>query len=242
MIINLFDNNYSENDILLEILDNPIDNLLELDESKSTILMYACDKGYINICKLYLQYYPGNINIYDDTGYTALHSAICNKYYNIIKLLMKYDVDTNISRNTSSPLIFAIIINNIEICKLLLKEETDVNLRIHDNNFALLQAIKNDNKEIIKLLIINNAIDIDNECIKYCLKTNKELVSLLYEYFRYEIDDDIINELRIMKIKEINEIIIQILLIFDDTNYKYNNIINRSRFDYNILYLVKKLI
>jgi hypothetical protein len=242
MIINLFDNNYVENDIIFKILDDPINNLLELDESKSTILMYACDKGYIQICKLYLQNYQENINMCDESGYTALHSAICNKYIDIIKLLIKYEVDTNVSNNTSSPLIFAIIINNIEICKLLLKEDTNINLRIHDNNFALLQAVKNNNIEIIKLLFINGAIDIDNECIKYCLENNKELVSILYDYFRYEIEDELINEIRIIKIKEINEIIIKILLIFEDKNFEHKYIIDRSRFDYNILYLVKKLI
>jgi ankyrin repeat protein len=76
--------------------DNNLINSIDNDESKMTMLMWACDCGSLEIVK-YLIDSGADTNLRDSTGQTCLHLAVFSEHEQIIELLIKTkSIDINI--------------------------------------------------------------------------------------------------------------------------------------------------
>ncbi len=91
-------------------------------------------------------------------GKPALLLAINNADVEFMMYLLNrhYDVD-NLFDNKLTPLIVAILSNNIPIIKDLIKVGANVNLKSKDGSFPLLYAVKNGELEIVNLLLKSGA-------------------------------------------------------------------------------------
>ena len=114
-----------------------------------------------------------NINFKNKYEETPLLYAIkTNASNEIIKYLINSGADINVTTNeinidfysykkgidNKTPFIWAILNNNLEIAKILLKKGADINFSPRNGTTALIEASKNcDDIEIIKFLITNGA-------------------------------------------------------------------------------------
>ena len=150
-------------------------NLYPKIEDKDNVngLMYACLKGDINLIKTMLQY-KLDINKKDKNGRNALFYAILSdkgENLDIIKLLVNNGINVNCvgivetGRNTQashSPLSLAAI-NNLKNTFLFLVEKgADINFKSSPDKESILHiAVKNENLDIIKILLSCDNIKID---------------------------------------------------------------------------------
>ena len=135
--------------------------------------MYACLKGDINLIQTMLQY-KLDINKKDKNGRNALFYAILSdkgENLDIIKLLVNNGINVNCvgivetGRNTQashSPLSLAAI-NNLKNTFLFLVEKgADINFKSSPDKESILHiAVKNENLDIIKILLSCDNIKID---------------------------------------------------------------------------------
>jgi len=97
-----------------------------------------------------------DLNILDNKGRSALHNAVKNDKYDIVKLLLKHGAIIDV--NHFHPLIHAIYIkNNFKMVKLLIKYKANVNITTVGEFTPLFKAIHSHNNIIAKLLIQNGA-------------------------------------------------------------------------------------
>lgn len=136
-----------------------------------------------------------NINYQTNTGYTAVHYAVLFwDSENIIELLLNYGADVNIKNNNHDmPLHLATMYNrNITIIKLLLGPlGLNVNAINNAQKTPFYYALRNDNIEIIKLMIQKgtnvNGFNLQCTPLYYLLtlsswkKINMEIVQLLIQ-------------------------------------------------------------
>lgn len=113
-----------------------------------TPLHLACLKDNLELAKLLLSR-GANVNHEESDGCTALMHASCGSE-ELVKLLLDYKADVNIkNKYNSTALSHACSEGKIEIVKLLLNSNIDINR----NAYALVSASENGNLEIIKLLL-----------------------------------------------------------------------------------------
>lgn len=95
-----------------------------------------------------------DVNSRYKTGESALHIACNLQLVDIVKLLIKYNIDTNIKDydNEITPLHYAVLLKNIEICVLLLKTNIYINTQDVYGNTPLHYAVMEDYFEIFTLL------------------------------------------------------------------------------------------
>ena len=143
------------------------------DKDNVTGLMYACLKGDINLLKTMIQY-KLDINKKDKNGRNALfYSILSEKGENldIIKLLVNNGINVNCigivetGRNTQashSPLSLAAINNLKNTFLFLIEKGADVNFKSSPDKESILHiAVKNENLDIIKIILNCNNIKID---------------------------------------------------------------------------------
>lgn len=96
-----------------------------------------------------------DVNLIDELSYSPLYLAIENERYNLIEDLLRHGADPSLRANgpyARSPLVFAIIENNIEVVKMLLKYEPNLNSKDFANKTPLKIAKGLKQTEMIKLL------------------------------------------------------------------------------------------
>lgn len=109
-----------------------------------------------------------DLNVRDESGYTALVWAARNGNMQVAKALIEAQADMNArdcAANGWTPLIHAIHKNNNEMARLLIERGADVNVRagkctekvIEDGATALLYAAGEDNAEIVRALLAKGA-------------------------------------------------------------------------------------
>ena len=67
----------------------------ETDENGMTLLMWACDRGHLDIVK-YILGLGADVNKRDSEGQTCLHYAVSCDYLEIIKILLESKVESNV--------------------------------------------------------------------------------------------------------------------------------------------------
>ena len=104
-----------------------------------------------------LQLIKNNYNILNNDSKTEdslLHIAVSNNNYNIVKLLLKYNIDVNsINLDYITPLHIAVETNNIKIVKLLLDYGANINATNIDQEFPLYISVYNDYLDMTKILL-----------------------------------------------------------------------------------------
>ena len=132
---------------------------------KKTPLLSSCilhDK--LDILEILLKSDGINLNLADDDGFTALHTAIFlnDKSYSIkcVHLLIEAGVDVN-HRNKSggTPLIAAVVNNNIECIKLLLDANADPKIAMCELNTPFYIAVTHGYTEPARFLLENGVAD-----------------------------------------------------------------------------------
>jgi acyl-CoA-binding protein len=68
----------------IEITQQSLD---QVDENGMTLMMWACDRGYVHIVE-YLMSKHADLNIQDTDGQTSLHYAVSCEHFDIVKLLL----------------------------------------------------------------------------------------------------------------------------------------------------------
>lgn len=115
---------------------------------------------------------PKYINRQDETGHTLLHYAAANSPTHtnneLVKLLIKKGANIDIqSKLGTTPLIGAVVLNNIESVKILIDAGADINIAQNNSLTSLMCALVGssiyNNLDIIKLLIDSKA-DINKKC------------------------------------------------------------------------------
>ena len=96
-----------------------------------------------------------NINSRTNSGESALHIACNQQIYDLAELLISKGINVNIQdyEHEFSALDYCIINNNVNMTSLLLKNGADVNIQDFFGNTALHYSIKEENYEIVNILI-----------------------------------------------------------------------------------------
>lgn len=93
-------------------------------------LLWAANENRIDIIFKILNKQPEVVNTVDRDGYTALHKAAYNDFYELAQLLLKYKADVNaITEMKWTPLHSACKWNNAKTAALLLQHNTNINAR-----------------------------------------------------------------------------------------------------------------
>ena len=101
-----------------------------------------------------------SINSFSNEGWTPLHLAAHYGHLRAAQLLLEFGADPDLrSRNTldNIPLHAAVAGNHLELVKLLLVREININSRQHGGWTALHGASQNGNLEMVRYLIAHGA-------------------------------------------------------------------------------------
>ena len=174
---------YNRSDVVRTLLKNGADvnEVSLLDESTS--LYCASGKGLITIMELLLDA-GANPHIQQiSTGFPLLYSALSGQY-EAVKILLKYNVDVNMSTNTGlTSLLAASNQGDIAIMKLLLKAKANP------------LATTNDGFNILHLLTLSNS------------KFKTEIMRKLFDFLTHTINTNVVDLLINARDKEGNGII-----------------------------------
>lgn len=145
----------SKSDIFYDyIARNNIDKLKEIINTdtlnKYNLLHVAVMYNNINICKLLIKLNV-DVNKIDHLNNVPLYYAITNNNMQIIRLLLIHNAKLDLCKHLNRYLIHITYNNYIEMLKLLIKHNVDINLK-YKKKTVLDWAVKLDNKDIIKLL------------------------------------------------------------------------------------------
>ncbi|MFC1898108.1 ankyrin repeat domain-containing protein [Candidatus Cloacimonadota bacterium] len=144
-------------DSLKIYLDTNPDLFDAVDNRESTPLMFACDRGYLDIVEL-LVGKGANVNKQDVDGDTPLIWAIAKNNYSIAEYLLQNGADVNIINNNHiNALFWAVNRADVQMVKLLIDNGIDLKVQDYEGNTALHIAGINQKVEIAKLLIESGA-------------------------------------------------------------------------------------
>ena len=120
-----------------------------------TALIYASQKGYLDICKLLIDS-GADVNIQDKHGSSPLMFTIISSKKDICELLIANGAGVNIQNcHGDTALTIASYQGKKEICELLINAGADVNIQDNYGNSSLIYSIINkDLKTIYRMLAI----------------------------------------------------------------------------------------
>lgn len=117
--------------------------------------------------------YPDTINRKNDAGYSPLILACYNGNIEVASYLIENMKDINGSSSYGTPLMAAVVKNEIELVKLLLKKGADPNIKDTNGTTALIYATMFQYNEIVKILCKEATIVVEH-------KDNKGFTALDY--------------------------------------------------------------
>ena len=168
-------------DIIYEILQNKTNiNYKDIDgNSILHLLIPLISDKYIDLIDILLQN-KININCINKFGQNALHIAIENKNIAVCKILLdnKIDIDIGTIEFQLTPLLLSVILNEYEICKLILEYKPNINYQDTSGNSVLYHAIQNKSIKFINLFM--------NDCDVNLININGNIA--VYLYFQHEYD------------------------------------------------------
>jgi len=109
--------------------------------------------------RTYVDLGPNALQLYDDSGYTPLHAAICTEEaFDIVQLLIEHDADVNQKvRSGVSPLHLAVTTGDVNLVKYLLEARAEIDAFDLDRKTPLHCACYQNHTDIVKLLVSSNA-------------------------------------------------------------------------------------
>jgi len=143
------------------------------DSTNKTPLMFASEKGHLNIVKLLLDY-NANLELKDNDSLTALLYAVKNNHLEIITFLVNIGATINLQDAS------LVELATEESLKLLSAEKTPFKI---DYNLFLESAVTHNWISVLKVLIDNDHHKTNTNIFKIAIKNNSvEIVSLLIEH------------------------------------------------------------
>jgi len=128
-----------------------------IPSSDQTILMYAIDVGNIDIIQLLVEY-GADINFKNSKGCSVLEMIFEKEKLKIFEYFVKYDIN-----NFTSEVINNLISKErLDLLKILIENNFNINLKDENDDTPLVYAFKNRQPEIVKYLIENGA-DVSNK-------------------------------------------------------------------------------
>ena len=142
--------------------------------------------GSVNQVKELLKTHPNCINEKNSEGYTPLILACYRSNNEVATFFIDNGAIIDEISPMGTPLMAAVVKGNIEIVKLLISKNADVNIADANGTTALIYAVQFKNKAILTLLIKSNAD-----------KTHKDNDGkTAFEHAVFAGDEDIINLLK----------------------------------------------
>lgn len=129
------------------------------DKILQNSLFTAASLGYTNIIEV-LAGYPYHVNLNPKSEDTPLNLAVMSGEVEAVHTLIKLGADVNLPDafgNKVTPLLTALLENNLIIAKILIENKADPNLSRRDGHSPLTFAVSRGNLEMIEFLIDNGA-------------------------------------------------------------------------------------
>lgn len=143
----------------LQLVLSLIDEISPEERNQKRSLMHtAAVRGQSEILKVFLDHhFP--VNDADDSGNTPLHLAILENHRNVFDLLItesSVNIDA-LNLKGETPLLMAMA-NNIDVAETLIRKDANVCIRDNDGTSALDLAARQNQMQIVELLIKKGAI------------------------------------------------------------------------------------
>jgi ankyrin repeat protein len=129
-----------------------------MTENKENLLLKAAKNG--DIKRLYEILATGaKVDVCDRTGTTALMLAANLGYTEIVRSLIDFGANINLTRKTYglTALMLAASANQIDIVKLLISKNVDVNAINEDGSTALMAAAAKGHLDVVQILLAAGA-------------------------------------------------------------------------------------
>jgi ankyrin repeat protein len=129
-----------------------------IKRTNKSILMYAIELGEVEIVK-HLVKSGADINFKNDKGVTILKKVCDIGNKEIFEFLVKYNVNNCITGEIwENDIIYTVITKNrLDLVKILVANNLDINIQDDEGDTALTYAIRNRTIDILKYLIANGA-------------------------------------------------------------------------------------
>ena len=192
----------------LEILNCLAENGSDINAATNyvpglTPLMFAVQESHIDAVN-YLLDQGADVDLQQESGYTALHVAAAKGYFNVLKCLMKNGADVNaLNKNNLTPLMLACESVNKKaldsIYEKYLDQGADVNLQQESGYTALHFAAAKCYFRALKRLRKNgadvNAHDEDNDTplMLACESVNKKAIDSVYKNSGHDVTSSAYN-------------------------------------------------
>ena len=148
-----YSNNLTEVERLLEL---GADINLASNEDDNAPIIAAAQKGHIELVQ-YLIDEGADVNRRNSIGESALYVAGIAGHKDIVRLLLNNGADPNVMTMTG-PLLYQLAFqNNIELTEILLEQGANVNIKGGEYPVPISLAIRDGNKEVLKLLLEKGA-------------------------------------------------------------------------------------
>jgi ankyrin repeat protein len=172
-------------EIVKELIENKLVDINSQNKDGDSALNLSIINAHFEIVK-YLLYSGANPNIKDNDKVSPLMAACMsyeniNDYLQIIKLLLKYNVDINAQDIEGNTALFHALMcsNKIEIVDLLLKAGADPNIKNNDGDNALILLFSS-NGDILKRMLRTKRVKLLLENgVDYNIKTKESVHTAL---------------------------------------------------------------
>ncbi len=132
------------------LMEINIDTINSIEKSGYSPLTLACYRGNNNVA-MFLVENVCNVNVGSENG-TSLMAATYKNREILVKYLLDFGADPNIAdANGTTPIHYAVIMQNINIIKLLVKADADFTLKDGSGKTAKEYAEMSQNETIIEL-------------------------------------------------------------------------------------------
>lgn len=188
---------FGDNDIYFDIRINNVENIKKyksdidfgtINEDGDTYLHYAIRCNSYDCARFFVKFIP--VNSENKRGETALFYAAKMGKIELVKLLLRYEIDINYKNDLGEiALHYALMKGNLDVVKLLIEEGSDIKIKTKNSltiaNFAILGGDYN----VFTYLHKKNYFDINqrdeqnNTLLHYICKTNN--VKILKYILKY---------------------------------------------------------
>ena len=119
-------------------------NVNVTDNKNWTPLHYACTWGDLDMARIWIGTFKADMAITNSDGYTALMLAIKHNLDNVVRALLKdYQCPVDIrGKDGNTVLHYACANGKLDLARILIAQEADMNIQNNDDCTALMMAIK----------------------------------------------------------------------------------------------------
>eukprot|EP01029_Cantina_marsupialis_P028359 TRINITY_DN776054_c0_g1_i1.p1 TRINITY_DN776054_c0_g1~~TRINITY_DN776054_c0_g1_i1.p1 ORF type:complete len:287 (+),score=87.19 TRINITY_DN776054_c0_g1_i1:32-862(+) len=169
--------------------NNEAEEDLIRNEGHERIFVHAAANDHMDVVKLMLD----DLNVSKQAINTAMMSSCFFGRFKMVSFLLQNGAEINNTdclEEGSPALLFAVEGNKIDVAALLLRKGADANIVNNEGLSPLMQAVMNENVEMMRLLISHGA-DLHSNAIPASFIKNPAVVDVLKQFsYDYEVDED----------------------------------------------------